>query len=181
VTGYRVFHGEDIPYFVTSTVVGWAHAFTSTPYFEIVRDALAFGRSNKGLRIYGYVIMPNHIHLIGQAERGRSLSALIRDFKRQTSRALLRKLEADGRESLVTFFRSTPLRRPGNTEAKVWQDGFHPIAVEDHERFLQKLEYLELNPVRKGCVDEPEHWRYSSARNRLNGDHSVLEIDSIEG
>lgn len=180
MSGYRVFEGEDAPYFVTSTVVGWAHVFTSPPYFHILVDALAFARQRKGLRIYAYVLMTNHLHLICQSEVPGMLSGIMRDFKRHTSRQVLQQLTEDRLGSMLDFLRETPLRRAGNTDAKLWQDGFHPVLLQSPEWFHQKLNYLEMNPVRKGYVDVPEHWRFSSARNRELGDHSVLEIDAFE-
>jgi REP-associated tyrosine transposase len=180
MAGYQVFREEDAPYFVTSTTVAWAHVFTSEPYFHILIDALAYCRKQKGLRIYGYVLMTNHFHLIGQTDEPGALSSVMRDLKRHTAREIVRRFREDNQQALLHFFQETSLRRAGNTEAKVWQDGFHPILLPNQDWFLQKLDYLEANPVRKGYVDQPEHWRFSSARNRLLGDHDVLEIDYLE-
>jgi REP element-mobilizing transposase RayT len=180
MSGYRVYEGEHAPYFLTSTVVGWASVFTSHRYFDILIDALAYCREQKQLRLYSYVLMPNHFHLIARTEEPSALSGVMRDLKRHTSRQIIRQLREDGYESLYDFFNETPMRRPGNTQAKVWQDDFHPIALITEHLYLQRLEYLEMNPVRKGYVDAPEHWRYSSARNRLLGDHSILRLDELE-
>lgn len=133
----------------------------------------------KGLRLYAYVVMTNHFHAICRTEPGDALPAVMRDLKRHTSRELVRQLREDGRHDIVEAFRRSPDRRPGNTEAKVWQDGYHPILLTSEEWFLQKLEYLESNPVRKGYAVEPEGWKYSSARNRLLGDDSVLAVDPL--
>jgi hypothetical protein len=62
---------------------------------------------------------------------------------------------------------------------KVWQEGFHPIAIESERFFLEKLQYLHENPVRKGYVDRLEQWRYSSARNYILDDDSVLMVDRL--
>ena len=154
--------------------------FTSEPYFHILVDALAYCRTAKGLRIYAYVVMTNHFHIIAETEAAGTLSGVMRDLKGHTSKTILRQLREEGRESLLQFLESTPLRRHGNTDAKLWQDGFHPVFLSSPEWFVQKLEYLENNPVRKGYVELPEHWKYSSARNRILGDHSLLEIDSFD-
>ena len=47
----------------------------------------------------------------------------------------------------------------------MWQEGSHPEQIKDEEMMGQKLEYVHMNPVKRGYVDEPTHWRYSSARN----------------
>ena len=64
---------------------------------------------------------------------------------------------------------------------KIWQEGYHPVAIKNGRLFEQKLDYIHFNPVEKGFVEKPEHWKYSSARNYLLGDDSLLSIDEIEG
>jgi REP element-mobilizing transposase RayT len=124
--------------------------------------------------------MTNHLHAIASTAGEQVLSDVVRDLKRLTSRRIQRQLQEDGNLALLDFFARTSLKRDGNTEGKIWQDGFHPVHLGEHDRFLQRIEYVENNPVRKGYVQLPEYWRYSSARNRVLGDHSVLEIDELE-
>jgi hypothetical protein len=61
----------------------------------------------------------------------------------------------------------------------VWQEGFHPQRIDSDAMMQQKIHYIHQNPVRRGFVDAPEEWRYSSARNYVCNDHSVLEIDEL--
>jgi REP-associated tyrosine transposase len=63
---------------------------------------------------------------------------------------------------------------------KIWQTGSHPISIESDKFFHQKLNYIHENPVRKGYVDKPEYWIYSSARNYYLNDHTVIKIDILE-
>ena len=60
-------------------------------------------------------------------------------------------------------------------EYQFWQEGVHPQQIQDESMLRQKIEYIHYNPVRRGYVDEPEHWRYSSARNYA-GMHGVLAV-----
>ncbi len=53
-------------------------------------------------------------------------------------------------------------------EYQFWQEGSHPEMIQDENMMWQKLEYIHNNPVKRGYVDEPTHWRYSSARNYAN-------------
>ena len=62
---------------------------------------------------------------------------------------------------------------------QVWQEGFHPQLLFDDEVLAQKVDYIHFNPVKRGFVESPEYWRYSSARNYLKEDHSIIEIDSL--
>lgn len=81
---------------------------------------------------------------------------------------------------MLAVFRAAAAEEGRGNKYKVWQEGFHPIAIDSEEFFHQKLNYLHDNPVRKGFVERPEHWMYSSARNYLLGDHSIISVECIE-
>jgi len=174
---YRVYPESHNTYFSTNSIVKWQPLFTTEPYFEIVIESLKYCQRNKGLSIFGYVIMPDHVHLISQNSDKYSLSDIMRDFKRYTSKKITETLEAEGRTGLLTFFEvAAKIENTGNAY-KVWQDGFHPKAIFSEDFFRQKLEYIHYNPVRRGLVENPEEWRYSSAPNYFLEDDSVIALD----
>lgn len=176
--GYRVFSGEHCPYFITCTIVDWLPVFIDRPYFEIIIESLKFIRAKKGAKIFAFVIMPTHLHLVVLPAENVSLSNVMRDFKRFTSQELTTQMERGGHESWLRIFgRHAPARAGG--EYRVWQEGFHPEQIHSAKFALQKIEYVHNNPVRKGLVDTPQHWRYSSARNYALGNDSVMEIDQL--
>ena len=80
---------------------------------------------------------------------------------------------------LEIFFQAAKDKGRGN-RYKVWQEGFHPIAIDTGDFFQQKLDYLHENPVRKGFVEKPEQWRSSSARNYFLDGHSVITVECLE-
>ncbi|MBI3006237.1 MAG: transposase [Ignavibacteriales bacterium] len=166
-------------YFVTTTIVDWQFVFTSFPYFEIIIDALKYSVAKKGLHLHAYVIMPNHAHYIISADIPENVSHIMRDFNTHTSREITALLREERKiPALDLFKRAAALDGRGN-DFKVWQDGFHPIALETEGFIEQKLDYLHDNPVRKGYVEEPEHWKYSSARNYVLNDHSVIRVECL--
>jgi hypothetical protein len=55
-------------------------------------------------------------------------------------------------------------------EHQVWEEGSHPQLMQNEQMLRQKLDYIHFNPVKRGYVDKPEHWRYSSARNYMGQD-----------
>lgn len=177
---HRVLPGSDCPYFVTITVSDWIPLFLSAGYCDILIDSLAHCRRLKGLRIHGYVIMPNHLHLIVSTESTHSLPDILRDFKRFTSRRITRTLEREGAQKRRRLLGYAATSGKGNTSYKVWQDGYHPIAIYTPGAFRQKLQYIHDNPVRKGLIRSAEQWRYSSAGDYLTGVPGELEIDVIE-
>lgn len=166
-------------YFATTTIVGWTYVFTSIPYFEAVIESLRFCIKNKGLHLHGFVIMPNHAHYIMSADDGKNLSDVMRDFGTHTSREITGILREERREEILQRFRDAAQADGRGNEFKVWIEGFHPIAIESEKFFRQKVNYLHENPVRKGYVEEPEHWKYSSARNYILNDESIIRVEML--
>jgi len=101
----------------------------------------------------------------------------MRDLKRYTSGEIRRFLTGKGDELAQRIFREAGLSQQPPLQWKVWQDEFHPVAIESDSVFRQKTEYVHANPVRKGLVELPEHWWYSSARAFLGEKGGPLAID----
>ena len=124
----------------------------------------------------GYVIMPTHLHLIISNQDNTTLTEIMRDFKNFTSKKIRHRLEKDGRKIYLRVFeRSAEKLKRQNF--RVWQHDYHPIALTSDEWMNQKMDYVHDHPVRKGFVEIPEHWKYSSTRNWLNDDDRIIEID----
>lgn len=166
-------------YFVTTTIVDWQFVFTSFPYFEVIIQALKHCIANKGLHLHAFVIMPNHAHYILSADKPENISPIMRDFNTHTSREITALLREDRKISILELFGQAAALDGRGNDHKVWQEGFHPIALETEDFVVQKLDYLHDNPVRKGYVEEPEHWKYSSARNYILNDHSVIQVECL--
>ncbi len=177
---YRIAEQGIMPHFITSTVVRWLPIFTSEPYLKIITDSLQFCRENKGLLVHGYVVMPTHLHLIGSADDQHDLSGTMRDFRRHTSKAITAQLEADeNRLFLYVLGKAAEAQGRADTKYKVWSDDLHPESLVSEKFFLQKLNYIHDNPVRKGLVTRPEHWCYSSARAWIEEVPEPIEIDLL--
>ena len=172
-TRYRV-NEQDQAHFVTSTVVAWLPLFTMAARCDILVDSLAYCRSKKALRIYAWVILDNHFHAILAAP---DLTRVMADLKRHTARRLLEQLESEQADWLLNQLRYYRAEHKTESEHQLWQEGFHPQAIPSDEIMRQKLEYLHNNPVKRGLVASPEHWRYSSAHEWLSGAIPVLRCD----
>ena len=85
-------------YFVTFTVHQWVHVFSRKQYIEILIDSLKFCQSKKGLKIYAWVVMSNHVHLILRSDDNK-LSDIIRDFKKYTSTKIVKAIQENKKES----------------------------------------------------------------------------------
>jgi REP element-mobilizing transposase RayT len=166
-------------YFCTDVIAGWQYVFTSHQYFDCIIDSFRYCQKEKGLFVHGFVVMPNHVHSILSA-RESNLSDILRDYKRFTSKKISSLLETDEKNKLIKYFVATARTDGKGNDYKIWQSGSHPIAINSQKFFRQKLDYIHQNPVRKGFVDCPEYWLYSSARNYILNDHSILKIDILE-
>ena len=172
---YQIINNSGV-YFITSTVIEWIPVFTKREYFDIIVQSLSYCRQNKGLKLFAYVVMDNHIHLIASSDK---LSQIIRDFKSYTAREIINTAKIDGRKWLLNQFEFYKKKYKTDCEYQVWQEGFHPQMITEEEVFRQKVEYIHHNPIKRGFVEQAEHWVYSSARNYFAGD-GCIEIDLIE-
>jgi REP element-mobilizing transposase RayT len=173
---YRIVE-EDGIYFLTLTIIEWVPVFTSEETFGIMVNTLAFCRENKGLRLYGYVILDNHAHFVAAAP---DLRGVVQSIKRHTAKQILAWAGKNSRSWILNQFEFHKAHHKASSKHQVWQEGFHPQLVQGEAMLRQKLEYIHNNPVRRGYVDVPEHWRYSSARNFLQSQDAVLTIDAIQ-
>ena len=164
-TGYQI-QDQHAMYFITSTVVDWVDVFTRQRYRDIVIGSMNFCCENRGLKIYGYVIMSNHIHLIVSSEAG-ILSDTLRDFKRFTATNIIEEVRLQPesrREWMLHRFKWNGSRNLRNTDNQFWIQDNRPELIYSQDFFLQKLNYIHENPVRAGIVYRAEDYIYSSAR-----------------
>jgi REP element-mobilizing transposase RayT len=149
-------------YFLTCTVIGWLPIFTQPQTVQILYDSWRFLQESGRLTIHGYVILENHLHLIASSP---AISKEIGDFKSFTAWKIIDYLEARHVKTLLKWLRILKARHKYDREYQLWQEGSHPEQIKDDDMMLQKLEYAHMNPVQRGYVDDPTHWRHSSARN----------------
>jgi REP element-mobilizing transposase RayT len=158
---YRIVEGVAV-YFVTFAVVDWLPVFVSEEPCKVVTESLNFCVTNKSLRVSSYVIMPTHVHLIVfdaefDAER---LKRTLVDLRKFTGRELADYCAIH----LPACFAETLKRRAGDDrERRFWQPTQHPVGIVSEQVWKQKMDYLHINPCRKGLVRSPEDWRFSSA------------------
>ncbi len=154
---YRI-KDQHAVYFITSTVHQWADVFTRPDYVNILIDSLKFCQKEKGLKIYAWVIMTNHIHLIIQSEK-LPLSDIIRDFKKFTSTQIIRAIENNPKESRKRWLLWL-LKK--DDKVWFWEEGYHGEEIYSEEFFKTKLNYVHMNPVRAGIVRKEEEYSNSS-------------------
>ncbi len=173
----RINHNnENEAHFLTITVIEWIDIFTKPEYFQIIIDSLKFCRKNKGLLLYEYVIMTNHLHIIVQAKENYNLSQIISDFKKFTTSQIIKILQFDNRKYILTLIKNSYSKKT-DYKNQIWKRENHSEVVAGEKFFWQKVNYIHNNPVKRGYVAKAEDWLYSSARNRLLNDDSMVELD----
>jgi REP element-mobilizing transposase RayT len=163
-TGYQIDDQYGM-YFITCTIVDWVDVFTRRLYRDIIIDSLQFCIGQKGLKVYGYVIMSNHLHLIVASATGK-LSDTIRDFKKFTANKIIEAVTSgpeSRREWLLHRFKWNASQHTRNEAYQVWTHENHAINITSKSFFDQKLDYIHQNPVRNGLVMREEEYVYSSA------------------
>ena len=170
-TRYR-FSSEQRPHFLTNTVVAWLPVFSYPDYANIILDSWRFLQSKRDIRILAWVIMENHLHWIATEPE---LAKRVGEFKSYTAKAILEKMKQNNASILLQELEYYKLRHRVDQTYQLWQEGSHPKVIECDEVCWQKVEYTHNNPLRRGFVDQPEHWRYSSARSYM-GMPGLLDV-----
>lgn len=178
--GYIIRNQEKV-HFITATVVDWIDVFTRRMFRDCVIDCLNYCVANKGMIVYGYVIMSNHIHMILQSEEGK-LSDLVRDFKKFTAKSILDKIQSEPesrREWMLERFQKATESHTRNKNYQFWQYGNHAEEIYTEEFMWSKLDYIHMNPVRSGVVSKIEDYIYSSASNYIEG-KGLVNVTLVE-
>lgn len=172
----------DTGYFVTITTVGWIDVFTRPEQKDAIIESLRYCQQEKGLEIYAYCLMTNHMHMLCSAKDGRRLSDIMRDFKKFTSKKVIKIIEEypeSRREWMLDYFRSACDYLKREQQYKVWQTGYHAETLFSSKFIQQKMYYIHQNPVKERIVVKPEDYLYSSARNYagLENELDIILLD----
>ena len=161
-----------LPHFITCTVLHWIPVFTRPATVEIILDSLRFLKQD-GLKIYAYVVLENHLHLVAQSEH---LDRDMARFKSHTAKQLIQYLDQNRVTMILEQLAFYKKAHKHDRAYQFWQEGFHAEWIQNDAMMRQKIKYIHQNPVKRGYVDQAEHWRYSSARN-YRGETGLLEVD----
>ena len=154
------------------SIIQWLPILGIKEIKEVIINSLSYLQNNKGLVIYAYIIMENHLHLIVQAN---GLQDIIAKFKSFTARQIIDFLDETRHKEILKLLSFFKLLHKKDREYQLWQEGIHPVQIDNEKIMKQKVEYIHDNPVKKGYVDDPVNWVYSSARNYC-GLESVIEV-----
>jgi putative transposase len=164
---------------------GYLHFITTSCY---QRRALLGSRQNRNLFlevmeqvrrryhfvVVGYVVMPEHVHLLfREPERGNP-SVVMQAIKQGYARRLLRRLRSQA------DLRQGHLWQAALEAGHIWQRRFYDFVVFSEKKRVEKLRYMHRNPVKRGLVLEPEQWAWSSFRHYAYGERSSVLVNETQ-
>jgi len=152
--GLKRFQNTRQSHFVTFCCYHRQPLFSADASGRVFESALERVRRTFGLRIYAYVVMPEHVHLLLSEPERQTLADALKSLKQGVSRRLI-----------------------GNAE-HFWQKRYYDFNIRDYPQFTQKLRYIHMNPVRAGLCERPEDWEWSSFRHYATRCEGTIEIES---
>lgn len=162
-------------YFVTSSTIHWLPLFAMPALAAIVMDSLTFLHNNKRMAIHSWVLMETHLHMVASSP---DMSSEIRKMKSYTARSIVDYLKANGPDLFLKQMEFCKKKHKDDQVYQVWQEGFHPELIVGEAMLNTKIQYVHYNPVKRGYVDLPEHFRYSSARDYV-GVNGLVPIETL--
>jgi putative transposase len=151
-------------YFVTTKAAEYKHLFRSDCVKRIVVDALYTTTLMTQSKLYAFVVMPNHIHVLIQCTQEYKLDDWVRTLKTMAARLVVRHYQVERNDQVLAWMASQ-VTRPEKQRYKVWEDSYLPKSVITAEFMLQKLKYIHENPVRFSVplVESAAAYAWSSA------------------
>jgi putative transposase len=152
--GLKRFHQSRDPHFITFSCYRRAPLLNSHHAKATFVTALERVRRTSDLRVFGYVVMPEHVHLLLSEPERDTLAGAIKSLKQGVSRRLIGKAQ------------------------HFWQKRYYDFNVREHDKFIEKLRYIHRNPVKRGLCAAPEDWEWSSFLHYATGAEGRVEIES---
>jgi REP element-mobilizing transposase RayT len=174
--GYKI-RDQYKPHFITATVVDWIDVFTRQNHRDCIINSMKYCIQNRGMIVYAYVIMSNHIHMVVQSQDGK-LSDVMRDFKKFTARSILNNIQTEPESRRVWMlerFKKATETHSRNKNYQFWKFGNHPKEIYSSKFMWTKINYIHKNPVKAGIVRKAEAYIYSSASNYVLN-HGLVDV-----
>lgn len=178
MTNWRPDFNPDHLYFVTTGAVQRQHIFKDDVIKRLIVDSLDCMRLRKRLKLYAFVVMPNHLHIIIQCAGENPVANVIRDLKKHVADRVIRYYRVLDNQSILDSLASVTTR-PDKQQHKVWEDGYNAKDIFSPD-LRQKLTYVHNNPCQPHwtLVECPEDYLWSSARFYLLEEPAIIPLDN---
>ncbi len=168
-------------YFITFTILDWKKIFTTKNYCNLIYKWFDYTKEKYGNKIYGYVIMPNHIHVLMYiTKQSPAISKLIQNAKRFLAYEIVSLLKKENNVEMLNFFTANANIKK-RAKHKIFADRFDSKLV-DANLFWEKLRYIHNNPCQERwhLSETPEEYKYSSASNYILGS-GLYDVEVVSG
>jgi len=156
--GLKRFQKTRQSHFVTFCCYHRQPLFTVPETYRVFEKALERIRRNYRLRVYGYVVMPEHVHLLLSEPERATLADALKSLKQGVSRRLLAKQTA-APENVEGGPLKPEVGLSGACADHFWQKRYYDFNIRNHDQFVEKLRYIHRNPVKAGLCQRPEDWQ----------------------
>jgi len=147
-------------YYLTSVTHDRLPIFRTDEFKKVIVDALNEARTNHGILIFAYVIMPDHSHLL--TDNAHEIKDVLRYLNGVSAHRVVQHLKANGHESSLAKLRIAD--RGNNHKHSVYEHHPNALRITGEDALMQKVNYIHSNPVRAGLAEHPDEYLYSSAR-----------------
>ncbi len=147
-------------YYLTSVTHKRIPIFQTDRIKQILCRALDEARISAGIMLFAYVIMPDHIHLL--SDNAREMKDVLRFMNGISAKRIIDFLKENNYESSLRKLRIED--RGNNHKHSVYEHHPNALRITGEDAFMQKVNYIHMNPVRAGLVEHPDDYLYSSAR-----------------
>jgi len=155
--GLRRHYGKGHLHFLTFSCYRRLPLLKTVRARDIFVKELRKARDEIGFHLLGYVVMPEHVHLLMSEPQQGTLSTVLHKLKLRVAR----KLRKRGKPVNAGQMR-LPFAESGGALRAFWQARFYDFNVYSEGKKREKLNYMRANPVIRGLVKHPKHWRWSS-------------------
>jgi putative transposase len=173
--GLRRRYGLRHLHFITCSCYRRLPLFASARAKNLFVKILGEVRDRYGSALAGYVVMPNHIHLLISEPTKGTPSSVMQVLKQRVSRRLRRK----PRKTSFSGQLKLPFREAQDFLPRFWQPRFYDFNVWSQTKFVEKLHYMHMNPLKTRLVAHPRDWPWSSFSFYAKKESGLLRIDSV--
>ena len=169
------YYGQGDLHFVTFS------CYRRRPLLGTVRSRVCFlkildqVRSKRSFLLLGFVVMPEHVHLLVSEPPGSNPSIALQVVKQEVSRRLRKEYRLPSESQVGRKFAEAR-----TAEEHFWQRRFYDFNVWSEKKFREKLEYMHANPVKRGLVEHPKDWPWSSWGHYALGETGLIRVDSLD-
>jgi putative transposase len=194
--GLKRYYGQKHFHFVTFSCYRRLPLLAGEPARDLFVEELIRVRAECRFLLAGYVLMPNHVHLLMSEPAKGNPSTVLQMLKQRVSRKMRKRMEKAPPSKIedgapTRSVRATRPPTPGlesrlnslesiDELPQFWQSRFYDFNVYSHGKMREKLDYMHANPVTRGLVKHPQDWAWSSWSFYAKGEQGLLPIDFVD-